>query len=232
VSVENLKRVIALLIGVGTITVGLFAWRAGQIGSAASFDDRTAVGQQVDVENARIDVAVEAARQARQYDLYLSDYAVAAGLDSEVEVLRARGDDQLADAATIEAAALRQAATLRASAAGVFGANTLATDPDAVATEPLPFDLEARIGALTAEETTGLDSAGDLDPQQWADDADDIRERVRNLTYWVGVLLIAVVLLTAAEVTVSKRIRRSGLAVGVLLITVSVFGGLTTGFVA
>jgi hypothetical protein len=232
VSKENVKRVIALMIGIGTITVGLFTWRAGQIGSAAAFDDRTAVGQQVDVENARIDVAVEAARQARQYDLYVSDYAVAAGLDADAEELRARGENDLADRAAGEATALREAATARAAAALVFGRDTLATDPDSVSTEPVPFDLENRIAALTAEETTGLDSAGDLDPQQWADDADDIRDRIRNLTYWVGVLLIAVVLLTAAEVTVSRRIRRSGLAIGVVLIAVSTAGGFTMGWSA
>jgi hypothetical protein len=232
VSVENMKRIIALLIGVGTITVGLFTWRAGQIGSAAAFDDRTAVGQQVDVENARIDIAVEAARQARQYDLYLSQYAIADELDADAADLRARGEEQLADVAAAEAVARRQAATVRASEAGVFGADTLAADPDAVSAEPAPFDLETRIETLTVEETTGLDSAGDLDPQQWADDADDIRDRIRNLTYWVGVLLIAVVLLTAAEVTLSRRIRRSGLAVGVTLIAISAVGGFTMGWAA
>ena len=231
-SKENIKRIIALLIGIGTITVGLFTWRAGQIGSAAAFDDRTAVGQQIDVENARIDVAVEATRQARQYDLYISEYAIADELDADAVELRAQGQDQLADVAEAEALARRESATVRASEAGVFGADTLAVDPDSVSTEPVPFDLEQRIEALTVQETTGLDSAGDLEPQQWADDADDIRDRIRNLTYWVGVLLIAVVLLTAAEVTVSRRVRRSGLAIGVLLIGVSVVGGFTMGWTA
>ena len=223
---------IALLIGIGTITVGVFTWRAGQIGSAASFDDRSAVGQQVDVENARIDVAVEAARQARQYDVYLAEYAVAAALDSDADELQSSGDVELAATTRNQAVGRREAATARATAAGVFGPSTLATDPGEVSTEPLPFDLETRIELLTLEEATGLDSAGDLDPQARADEADDIRDRIRNLAYWVGVLLIAVVLLTAAEVTVSKRIRRSGLAVGVLLIAASILGGLTTGYFA
>ena len=170
-SKENIKRIIALLIGVGTITVGLFTWRAGQIGSAAAFDDRTSVGQQVDVENARIDVAVEAARQARQYDLYISEYTVAAQLDADAVALRAQGETQLAETAEAAAVARREAATVRASEAGVFGADTLAIDPDSVSTEPVPFDLEQRIEALTVQETTGLDSAGDLEPQQWADEA-------------------------------------------------------------
>jgi hypothetical protein len=231
-STENVKRVIALTIGVGTILAGLFTWRAGQIGSAAAFDDRTAVGQQIDVENARIDIAVEASRQARQYDVYLSQYAIADGLDDDAAALREAGQGALADVAAEDAAVRRETATVRATEAGVFGTNTFATDSGLVSDEPRSFDLQTRLDSLTAEETTGLDSAGDLDPQKWADDADGIRERIRNLSYWVGLILIAVVLLTAAEVTVSRRIRRSGLAIGVVLIAVSAVGGFTTGFVA
>jgi hypothetical protein len=228
-STENVKRIIALMIGVGTIIAGLFTWHAGQIASGASFDDRTAVGQQVDVENARIDVAVEASRQARQYDVYLSDYAIADGLDANAERLRAAGDVDLAEVAEAEAVNRREAATTRATVAGVFDASSLAVDSGVVSAEPRAFDLETRIAALTAEEATGLDSAGDLDPQKWADESDAIRDRVRNLTYLVGLILIAVVVLTTAEVTVSRRIRRSGLAIGGLLLGISTFGGVITG---
>lgn len=226
----DLKRLIALLIGIATVVTGVFTWRAGQIGSAAAFDDRQAIGEQVDVEHAGIDVAVEAARQAREYDRYLTDYAVAEALDADADELEAAGDTELAVSARRQATTTRRSATLRASASGVFGAGTLARNPDQVATEPLVFDLESRIATLIRAEETGLDSASDLDPQQWADDADDRRRRIRNLSYWVALLLIAVVALTAAEVTVSAMVRRSGLVAGLLLISVGVVGGLTSGY--
>ena len=80
-----MKRSIALLIGVATISAGVLTWRGGQIGSSASFNDRQSVGEQVDLDNAEVDVTIEAARQARQYDRYLAEYAVADGLDNDAE---------------------------------------------------------------------------------------------------------------------------------------------------
>ncbi len=229
-SKETVKRLIALMIGIGTISAGLMTWRAGQIGSTAAYEDRQSIGEQVDQENVRIDVAVEASRQARQYDRYLAEYELAAELDADAEMLGSTGRPEAADAARSEATALRTAATDRAEAAGVFGIAVLEAEPGEVGVEPLPFDLATRIDSLLAEESTGLDSSSDLHPQQWADEADGIRERIRNLTYWVALLLLAVVLLTGAEVTVSRGLRRSGLALGTVLIAVTWVGVLATGF--
>lgn len=230
-SLSSKRRLIAFAIGLGTITAGFFAWRAGQIGSAANFDDRSSIGQQVDEENVRIDVAVEASRQARQYDRYVADYAVADGLDEDALALADAGQADLAAIAAAEAESTREAATARAIASGVFGEATLANSVEAT-DEPRPFDLERRIDVLYNEATTGLTSAGDLDPQRWADDSDARRGRVRLLTQWVALLLTAVVLLTAAQVTISPRVRQVALPVGVVLYVVGVVGGLTNGFFA
>ncbi|MFZ2550334.1 MAG: hypothetical protein WAX12_20340, partial [Candidatus Microthrix subdominans] len=80
--------------------------------------------------------------------------------------------------------------------------------------------------------STGLGSASDLQPQRWADESSAIRRRIRNLTYWVGLLLSAVVVLTAAEVTVSRRLRLSGLALGSIFLATAWIGGLATGFMS
>ena len=76
-SVDLQKRLIAFAIGLVAVTAGVFAWRAGQIGSTANYDDRQSIGQEIDQQTVRIEVAVEAARQARQYDRYVAEYAVA-----------------------------------------------------------------------------------------------------------------------------------------------------------
>ncbi|MEZ5382050.1 MAG: hypothetical protein R2754_09690 [Microthrixaceae bacterium] len=231
-SVATLKRLIALLIGLATITAGLFTWRSGQIGSTAAFDDRQAIGEQVDVETARVDIAVEASRQARQYDRYLAEYAVAAELEAEAEQLRAQGDAASAMSAEERATARRSAATVRATDAGIFGVDDLTPDADEVPTTPQDFDLQTRIDELTVAEATELGSSGDLDPQRWADESDDIRRRIRNITYWVGLLLLAVVLLTAAEVTVSPRMRLAGLGLGTSFVAVAWVGALMTGYLS
>lgn len=46
-TVENQKRLLALLLGLVTIAARLFSWRAGQIGSTAAFDDRQSIGQTI-----------------------------------------------------------------------------------------------------------------------------------------------------------------------------------------
>ena len=149
-STTNLKRLIALMIGISTVTAGLFTWRGGQIGSTAAYNDRQSVGEQIDVETAEVDVNIEAARQARQYDRYLADYAVAGGLDSDAEALRSTGQGELADLAERQAAARRAAATQRATDAGVFGPSTLGERSEAATAQPQAFDLEARIDGASA----------------------------------------------------------------------------------
>ncbi len=211
-SVDLQKRLIAFAIGLVTITAGLFAWRAGQIGSTANFDDRQSVGQEIDSQQVRIEVAVEAARQARQYDRYLADYAVS---------------DSLPPA---ESEQVRTEATERAFASGVFGRATVA-DPRLVTDEPRPFDITERIAELTTAATTGLTATGAADPQVLADDSDSIRARVRTLTQWGALLLMSVVLFTAAEVTASSRVRQVAAPLGALAYVVAVFGAFLGPFV-
>ncbi|OWY61026.1 hypothetical protein B7486_66005, partial [cyanobacterium TDX16] len=171
----------------------------------------------------------EASRQARQYDRYISDYAVAEGYDDDAEALRAEGQDELALLAAAEAQNRREAATQRAFDSGVFEPAALANSQQ-VTEEPRPFDLEQRIETLTTERTTGLASTGALDPQALADASDASRARVRTLIQWVAVLLTAVVCLTAGQVTVSTRVRAVAVPLGLGLMLIGVVGGLTRGF--
>ena len=228
-SEETKKRLIALAIGLGTIGAGLLTWRAGQIGSTANFDDRQSISQQVDEEAIRIEVTVEAARQARQYDRYVTEYAEAETLDDEAAGLRRAGDAPAAAVVDAEAAARREAATVRAFASGVFGTATL-VDAQRVTDEPRPFDLERRIDELYLEATTGLSSTGTPQPQRWADKSDAIRARQRVLSRWVALLLTAIVLFTVAEVTISSRLRTACVALGLLVFAVVMVGGMARGF--
>ncbi|MCB1016577.1 MAG: hypothetical protein KDB10_15915 [Acidimicrobiales bacterium] len=230
-SEETARRLIALAIGVATIGAGVLTWRAGQISSTANFDDRQSISQQVDEEAIRIEVAVEAARQARQYDRYVVEYEQADALDARAAAARARGDAEGAALLADEAQQLRVQATDRAFASEVFGAATLANSA-VVTDEARPFDLQDRIEQLYAAETSGLTSSGRPDPQRWADESDAIRVRVRDLVHWVALLLLAVVLFTVAEVTDRRRLRTATALVGVLLLVVVAVGAASKGFVA
>lgn len=225
VSDENQKRLIALLIGLTTVCAGLFTWRAAQIGSAAAYDDRQSVGETIKVEQQNVNVAVEAVRQANQYNLYLADYAAADELDAQaVEVAAAGGTAEAQELADV-ADSTRSTASLRAARAGVFGLNVLGANLEEPGAEPQPFDLDERIEELASEQATGLLSPGDLDPDQWADEANEIRSRVRTFSIWVLVLLSAVALFTTAELTVSRRLRIGATAVGLAVLVAAVVSG-------
>ncbi len=225
VSDENQKRLIALMIGLTTVCAGLFTWRAAQIGSAAAFDDRQSVGETIKVEQQNVNVAVEAVRQANQYNLYLADYAAAAELDAQAVEVAAAGDNTEAKDLAAAADSTRATASLRAARAGVFGLNVLGANLEEPGPEPQPFDLEDRIEELSTEQATTLLSPGDLDPDRWADEANDIRSRIRTFSVWVLILLGAVALFTTAELTVSRRLRIGAAAAGLLILVAAAVSG-------
>jgi hypothetical protein len=66
-TVENQKRLLALLLGLVTIGAGLFSWRAGQLGSTAAFDDRQSIGQTIKQEQQKLEVALIGAVDAVSY---------------------------------------------------------------------------------------------------------------------------------------------------------------------
>lgn len=163
---------------------------------------------------------------------YRADYAVAAALDREADRLTAAGGKKLATVSRGEAAALREGATRRAAAAGVFGRFTIQSDVVAPTATPRPFDYRKQGQALAIEQSTGLESAASLDPGSWAAAASHIRVRVNHLTRWAFLAVLAVLLYTVAEVTTRTRIAWLALACGVLVYLAALSGALSTAFFA
>jgi hypothetical protein len=226
----RVRWTIAFLIGVATVTAAGLGWRAAQIGSTAAYDDRQSISETISVQQGRVVRAVTLASEARGYVRYRADYAVAAELDREADRLSAGGADRLAAVSRGEAAALRLGATRRAAEAGVFGSFTIGTDLVSPTTTPRTFDYRARARALTAEESTGLDSPGSLAPEHWAQAADHIRARVKNLTRWAFVVLIAVLLYTLAEVATKPRVVYPLVGLGFAVYLAGLLIGLLTVF--
>ncbi|MEL6891730.1 MAG: hypothetical protein AAFP84_09050 [Actinomycetota bacterium] len=208
-STETTKKLIALAIGMASITAGLLTWRASQINSTAAFDDRTAVGQTITQAQRRINVTIDASVQAAAY----SDYVTALDLAERVD--------------EPESLEIRTEATELAIAAGVFPAFG-SSDPAANGIPP--FDLDARLASLAAEQETGFASGGRLDPTAFADESDAIRDRVRALQIWTLVILLAIGALTAAEITDSRRTRRGAGAAGMFIYLAATTAALTGSF--
>jgi len=206
-----------LLIGLVTITAGLFTWRAGQLASSAAYEDRQSVGQTLLQQRQGLEARVGAINDAVAYVRYLADFAEATSLDELVAELRARGVAAVADELSERADQLRVASSRVAAASGVFSQQAILTQLASSPEEPLPFDVDDQVRRLEAVQTTGVASGGVPDPDRWADQAVDTRERVRNLRFAALLLVAAIVGLTIAQLTHRVLIRRVGAAVGLAL---------------
>ena len=201
----RIRWTIAFLIGIATVTAAGLSWRAAQIGSTAAYDDRQAIGETVSVEQAAVSRAVAVAADAREYIRYRADYAVAAALDREGARLAAGGAARLAAVSRGEAAALREGATRRAAQAGVFGQFTIGSDLLQPTAKPRSFDYRAQARALAAQQSAELTSPAHLDPGSWASAANHIRRRIKSLGRLAFLMLLAILLYTAAEVSRRRR---------------------------
>jgi roadblock/LC7 domain-containing protein len=76
------------------------------------------------------------------------------------------------------------------------------------------FDIEARFETLKADAAAGVTSPGVLDPDAWAERADETRANVRSLRQATVFMLIAVAAYTVAEMAQRRWTRLAGFAVG------------------
>ena len=205
---------VPLLLGIVTVPAGFFTWRAGQLGSAAAFEDRTSVSQTIRQEEQSIEATLGAVDDAAAYVDYVADFAEAGGIDDLADEVEAAGDAAGADDLRGRAEGLREAATQDAAAAGVFGRQTLLAQTVERDEDPLPFDFDEQKARILAEVSTGVRSPGLLDPQGWADRADDTRSRVRGLRFATLLLISAVAALTVAQLGSYRPLRIAGLVSG------------------
>lgn len=213
---------IPLLIGLVTITAGVFTWRAGQLGSTAAFEDRQSVGQTILQQRQAVEARIAAINDAVTYVGYIADFAEADALDATAAAAATQGATDLASGFADDADQLRLSSSRIAVASGVFSQQQLLTQLAASPDEPLPFDLDQQVRILEAEATTGVGSPGVPDPNRWAAQADATRSRVRNLRWATLLLLVAVLTLTIAQLTDRTITRRIGAASGLSLYVIVV----------
>ena len=221
---------VPLLIGVVTITAGLFSWRAGQLASSAAYEDRQSVGQTIKQEQLNVQAGLQTVNDAVGYVSYRADFAEASALDGVAVELAEQGLLESSEAASAEAADKREAATRRAESVGVFGQQSILNQTIEAPDEPVPFDIDDQLAANKADLSTGITSPGVLNPQDWARMADDTRERVRLLKWDTLLLLLSVLSYTAAELAPNRQVRRAGFVVGSVLYVFVVFSAFTGSF--
>lgn len=225
--------VVAFLIGLATVFAAAYGWRAAAIGSTAAFDDRQSISETINSEQQRMDIGVAVSNDTRGYTRYLINYAAAAELDNQADGLEKAGQDGAAAKARQEAQLLRRASTERAADSGVFGRSTIEDDLNQPSATPRPYSFEDQTRARTAEEQTGIDSPGKLNPNYWAQEAEGIRDRINGLAAWALIMLMAVLLFTVAEANSARRpVFYAAIAIGGFVLLVGAVGGMTTDFMA
>ncbi|MGI9578375.1 MAG: hypothetical protein ACR2OH_09265 [Microthrixaceae bacterium] len=224
------RWLVPLLIGLVTITAGLFSWRAGQLASSAAFEDRQSVGQTIKQETLNVQAGLQTVNDAVGYVSYRADFAEATALDGVAVELAEQGLLESSEAAQREADELRETATRRAESLGVFGQQSVLEQTVIAPEEPISFNIDDQLAGNQANLSTDITSPGVLDPDKWAEMADDTRERVRLLKWDTLLLLLSVLAYTAAELAPNRQVRRAGFAVGSVLYVFVVIAAFTGSF--
>ena len=183
------------------------------------------------VEQATVERAITVAEDAREYVRYRADYAVAAALDREAV---GSGGTGRRPARRRLARRGRRATPRRDTARGRGRGLRPLHDRH----RPAAADLEAAPVRLPRAGARARGGAGrrrstrpaNLDPDRWARAADDIRDRIKGLTRWAFLVLIAVLLYTAAEVSTRRAPSTCSLGCRSRRLPAGLVAGLSTVF--
>lgn len=212
------KALVAVLIGLVSLTTAVLTWRALVLGGMATDNDRGAVLETVRQQRLDTRVALHLENDRATFASIRESLEGASGLEAQAAELRGRGEraraSVLDDQANLMSLAARDLARLN------FLDLSAAAQLDA---RPPSFDLDTRRRELERQ-YAGVESQGRPQPDQAADRADRFRERSQRLVGHLIVLVATVVLLTGAQVTKRARLRPwlAGLATSVWLGTTAV----------
>jgi hypothetical protein len=205
----DIKLVIAVLIGLVSVTGAAMAWKSAISGEKATDKDRQAVAETVTVEQARAnnEVIVQDARE--RFAEHAIGVVNAEQLQIQADDVAADGDADRARALDDEATELRVVArrSLEGGLAPVFLADYIT---EGAAGERPTFD-EA---TLTRDLERISAAQQQLDPVQTIRDADRLRNESERFDRWLIFMVAAVVLLTLAQIAGHKLVRLGLTGVG------------------
>jgi hypothetical protein len=195
----DIKLVIAVLIGLVSVTGAVITWQSSQLGEKAVDRDRQAVAETVlqEQSNANVETRVRDEQQAfAQYKEELTDAAL---LDSQADQLSAAGlpveSAQARDEAGVQREVANNLATLTFNVSFVKFDDTTGL--------PTDFLIDQRRADLRQNDS----EAAKVNPDQTVAQAIDFRRRSQRLEGWTIPLVLSVVLLTLATITKNAKAR-------------------------
>src|SRR4051812_5633336 len=193
------KLVIAVLIGLVSVTGAVITWKSSQLGEKAVDKDRQAIAETVLVEqsNARIEVQIRDEHEA--FVQYKERVKNAALLDTEADTLDGAGLSAEANQSRDEANVLREEAN------NLTGLSSLDLSYVTFGDDGVPTELN--VDQLRSDLRAGDDKTSKLNPDRTVEQAIDYRQRSQRLEGWTIPLVLAVVMLTFATITRNLRAR-------------------------
>jgi hypothetical protein len=219
----DLKLVIAVLIGLVSVTGAVVAWQSALAGEKATDKDRQAVAESVIVSQAGADTEVIMQDARARFAEHLAATVAAARLEADRAVLLDNGDDASASdlAAEIAEQEVLARRVLEGANAPVLLAEYVVPGADGA---PPSFDegrLEEDLERIASEQNQ-------VNPSQTVREANRLRAESQWLDGWLIALVGAVVILTFAQISRHRTARLllavTGTAVWIVA-TVIAFGG-------
>jgi alkylhydroperoxidase family enzyme len=186
-----------VLIGAVSVTVAGLTFRAAILAEQATDKDRQSVAEAVIEQQTEANAEIQLQDERSRFAIFAATTVEADALEAQAAELRAAGDDEGADAVENDAVEARQSAEQQDLLVG-FAAYT-STDAEGHPT----FDVERRRADL---ERQGV-SQNQVDSRQTVAAARDLRQQSQRLVGWIVPLVLAVVLLTLAQISRRQRAR-------------------------
>ena len=191
------KIIIALLIGIVSVTVAILTWRSAFLDEQALDSDRQAVAETVLQQQNLVNVDTQLRAEQEAFAEYRATIINADELEAEAQRLGST-DPAVSTELLDEATSLREVADNLANL--TFRLEYVDEDPD---TGELTFDLERRRDDLEQEN----EAAVRANPDEAVETAVALRDRSQRLVGWIVVLAAAIVILTLAQISKNTRLR-------------------------
>lgn len=212
----DLKLVIAVLIGLVSVSGAVMAWQSSLAGEKATDKDRQAVAEAAVLAQAEADEQfIEQDARARFAD-HVVAIVTATTLEEQAAQFAAAGDGEQEREHLDEAAEQRAIATTILE--GAFSPLPLANYvPTEGATGAPVFDSERFEDDLT----NSSEARASIDEQQTVRDANRLRAESQRLDGWLIALVAAIVVLTVAQISRAQPLRLGLAALGSVIWIVS-----------
>ena len=199
----DLKATIAIVIGLISFSGALLTWHAANLSSTATGADRQSVLQTVSQQQNSVAVETQLRNEEAAFVRFKTDYMNAQKMRAEADQLRAAKNDAAARQLDDDANRLENLANVASSNADL---SFITYDKDSVP----QFDENARRQTLINRDET----ASQAHPDEQAQFADRTRHRAERLVTFLPIFVLAIAILTVAQLMQRDALRPVLLGVG------------------